>query len=66
VVRAGWGVDRFLQTYYNGWGPRLGIAYQAAQNTVIRAGYGIMYEPLRGSSLTRTGFSTNGERHQFG
>jgi hypothetical protein len=53
------GVDRFLQTYYNGWGPRLGIAYQAAQNTVIRVGYGIMYEPLRGSSLTRTGFSTN-------
>lgn len=53
------GVDHFLQTYHNGWGPRLGIAYQAAQNMVIRAGYGIMYAPLRGTSLSTTGFSTN-------
>ena len=28
---------------YNNWAPRLGLAYQAAPRTVIRAGYGISY-----------------------
>jgi hypothetical protein len=53
------GVDHFLKTYYNGWGPRIGIAWQAAPKMVVRAGYAIMYQPLRGSSVSRTGFSTN-------
>jgi hypothetical protein len=32
-------------TVYNNWGPRLGVAYQIANNTVIRGGYGITYLP---------------------
>src|SRR5215831_17772484 len=32
-------------TVYNNWGPRFGIAYQIATNTVIRGGYGITYLP---------------------
>ncbi|HEX3875861.1 MAG TPA: TonB-dependent receptor, partial [Bryobacteraceae bacterium] len=32
-------------TVYNNWGPRLGVAYQVAANTVIRGGYGLTYLP---------------------
>jgi hypothetical protein len=32
-------------TVYNNWGPRIGVAYQANSNTVIRGGYGITYLP---------------------
>jgi hypothetical protein len=32
-------------TVYNNWGPRVGVAYQVAQNTVIRGGYGATYLP---------------------
>lgn len=53
------GVTHFLQTYYNTWGPRLGLAYQLDSNTVLRAGYALMYPPLRGSSLSQTGFNSN-------
>jgi hypothetical protein len=48
--------------------PRLGLAYQLSTKTVIRAGYGLFYDPLRvvsgtGTSevnqpLTQTGFSS--------
>ncbi len=30
-------------TYYKGFGPRLGLAYAVNDNTVVRAGYGIFY-----------------------
>jgi hypothetical protein len=53
------GIDCFLQSYYGGWGPRLGMAYQLASNTVVRAGYGIMRPPLRGPDLNLTGFNAN-------
>ena len=32
-------------TVYNNWGPRVGVAYQVAKDTVIRGGYGITYLP---------------------
>ena len=32
-------------TNYNNWGPRVGLAYQFLAHTVMRAGYGIFYEP---------------------
>ncbi len=35
-----WAPDR------NNWSPRLGIAYQLTPATVLRAGYGIFFEPL--------------------
>ena len=41
------GISSFLGTRYNSWGPRLGFAYQAAPNFVIRAGGGIFYVPER-------------------
>ena len=39
--------SRFGETRKNGWGPRLGIAYQATSKTVIRAGGAIYYQPTR-------------------
>jgi trimeric autotransporter adhesin len=40
------GYSRSLwDTVYNNWGPRVGIAYQVAKDTVIRGGYGITYLP---------------------
>ena len=41
------GQSSFLDTRYNAWGPRLGVAYQAAHNFVVRAGGGIFYVPER-------------------
>jgi hypothetical protein len=32
-------------TVYNNWGPRAGVAYQVAKDTVIRGGYGLTYLP---------------------
>ena len=34
------------QTYYNNFAPRLGLAYRLKETTVIRAGFGISYEPF--------------------
>ncbi|MDQ1472674.1 MAG: hypothetical protein QOJ99_4154, partial [Bryobacterales bacterium] len=36
----------------NGWnfGPRIGIAYRAPFNTVVRTGYGIFFEPIKGAA----------------
>ena len=34
-------------TSYNNLGPRIGIAYQPVEKTVIRAGYGIYYSAVR-------------------
>ena len=32
------------------WGPRIGIAYQFAHNTVVRAGYGFFYDTVSARS----------------
>jgi hypothetical protein len=32
-----------IKTHYNNWGPRVGFAYRLNDETVIRAGYGMMY-----------------------
>jgi hypothetical protein len=34
------------QTYYKYFAPRLGFAYRTSEQTVIRAGFGISYEPF--------------------
>ena len=36
-----------FNTAYNGFGPRIGIAYRPIEKTVIRAGYGIYYSTVR-------------------
>ena len=38
VPRAGYESDK------NNWGPRLGLAWTAARNTVLRAGYGVYFD----------------------
>lgn len=49
-------------TYMKAWGPRIGIAYRAAERMVIRTAYGISYSPgggLSGGNVTQAtdGFS---------
>jgi hypothetical protein len=34
------------ETYYKYFAPRLGVAYRATEQTVVRAGFGISYEPF--------------------
>jgi Carboxypeptidase regulatory-like domain len=41
------GMERFGETRKNGFGPRLGLAWQLTPKTVIRAGSGIYYQPTR-------------------
>jgi hypothetical protein len=57
------GRTSFADTYYKDFGPRVGFAYQALKNTVIRGGYGISYGQgnatagLRQSQLFSYGFN---------
>ncbi len=32
------------------WGPRIGIAYRTFKDTVIRTGYGIFFDPIKGAA----------------
>jgi hypothetical protein len=49
--------NRYVYDWYKkGFGPRLGLAYQAAKHTVIRAGAGMFYAPLQISN-SAVGFS---------
>ena len=36
---------RFEPTWFGAVGPRLGLAWSATPNLVVRGGYGIMYSP---------------------
>jgi len=38
------------ETYYHYFAPRLGVAYRPLENTVVRAGFGISYEPFSNNS----------------
>jgi hypothetical protein len=48
------------ETSYTNWGPRIGLAYAMNPKTVIRAGYGIFYSPLWGTT-SAGGFGVTGE-----
>jgi hypothetical protein len=52
---------RNLWNNATGWGPRLGVAYQLNEKTVIRAGFGIFYASEKAPGLTpsSTGFSSS-------
>jgi len=41
------------------WGPRLGIAYQLNNKTVIRAGYGWIYAPTNGAGIASYQFGNS-------
>lgn len=51
--RNGVGPTAGVRPYYPNVGPRFGIAYQAAEHTVIRGGFGLFYNPTgsEGNSL---------------
>jgi len=44
-----------LETAWNNWGPRFGIAYRLGERTVLRAGYGMMYSVSMGNASGITG-----------
>jgi hypothetical protein len=59
------GRTSFADTYFKAFGPRLGLAYQLTDKTVLRSGYGIYYAQgnanagLRDSLSASSGFSAN-------
>ncbi len=53
------GVTKLVDNYLNGWGPRLGFAYQVTPSTVVRAGAGLFYAPRRYAGVYTEGFSSN-------
>jgi hypothetical protein len=53
------GANRLVDNYLRGFGPRLGVAWQAASSTVVRAGVGVFYAPRRYANVVTEGFSSN-------
>ena len=43
------GKKRFADTHYD-WSPRIGLAYQINEKTVLRAGYGIFHSQTNGNA----------------
>jgi hypothetical protein len=50
------GSNTFIHTWKGGWGPRIGVAYDLGHETVVRAGYGIIFAPFQ-YSFDQSGFS---------
>jgi outer membrane receptor protein involved in Fe transport len=48
-----------IDTDRNNFGPRLGFAYRASDNTVVRAGYGIFYVPMIVLGVGSIGFNSS-------
>ena len=44
------GHQRFGNVYLNNFGPRIGLAYQLTQKTVLRGGYGMYYSSANGNT----------------
>ncbi|MCI0622188.1 MAG: carboxypeptidase regulatory-like domain-containing protein [Acidobacteria bacterium] len=56
------GTNRFQDIYNRAFGPRVGLAYQLNERTVVRTGYGIYYQELKAPTWGRgmnEGFFTN-------
>jgi hypothetical protein len=55
-------------TYMRSFGPRFGLAYRLDSNTVIRAGYGIFYSPVKSTGYAgedQIGFSGSSSPSNF-
>jgi hypothetical protein len=63
-IFAGYGPGRcnceFSKTYNFGFAPRLSLAYQLNKNTVIRAGWGVVYSAGDSWAYLNGGYSLNG------
>lgn len=65
LVFAGKGIGRtgsnqFMNPWKKGFAPRFGFAYDLGHDTVVRAGYGLLYGPYQGDGgPDQTGFSGN-------
>ena len=59
VVYAGNGKTNVGNPYGSKWGPRVGLAYQLAPKTVIRAGFGVFFAPqfALGSPIATVGYN---------
>lgn len=53
------GRDSLINVYRQGFGPRLGLAWEAAPNTILRAGAGVFYAPRIYLQYGTQGFSAN-------
>jgi outer membrane receptor protein involved in Fe transport len=49
----------FLQSYKDAFGPRIGLAYQATPKTVIRGGWGFIYNAAADIGATTSASQTN-------
>jgi hypothetical protein len=45
------GQRQFADAWHNGFGPRIGIAYELRKNTVLRGAYGMMYDTNSGPAI---------------
>ena len=55
------GVKQFANSFYAGFGPRIGLSYALTPKTVLRAAYGIMYDANSGPAifLNQQGYFTH-------
>jgi hypothetical protein len=45
------GRDQFVDSWYGGFGPRIGLAWSFTKNTVLRAAYGVIYDTNAGPAI---------------
>ncbi|MEP7362157.1 MAG: TonB-dependent receptor [Acidobacteriota bacterium] len=53
-------MDLGVKTYYNSFGPRLGISYRVNDSTVVRTGYGVSFVPRRTAQTNFPVLQNNG------
>jgi hypothetical protein len=53
------GFNRYFDTHYKNFGPRIGLAYQVTKKTVVRGGYGIFFGEWneQNNGIPQTGFA---------
>jgi carboxypeptidase family protein/TonB-dependent receptor-like protein len=54
IPQAGYFPDGIVQKDLNNWGPRIGVAYNITDRTVLRSGFGVYYDNLNLNELQFT------------